>query len=145
MKEKMTLGVMQIDGVLVGMDKWQQEEIKNLPAGKPLAVVIDENRKIENHRRFFAFINQAFDMQEHYTSKEHLRRALLIKAGYYDKITSHLNGDVSFHAESMDFSSMGEDKFRRVFKDCLDAFHQMLAEMSRAITEDELLRIMEFE
>ena len=141
----MILGMVKRDGVLVPMDRFQAEELELIPANVPLEVNVKDSRNIENHRRFFAFIKTAFDVQDHYTHIEHLRKALIIKAGYYDRIESHLDGRVTFHAQSLKFESMGEAKFKKVFSDCLGAFHEMLIEMGRDISESEMGQLLEFE
>lgn len=133
-------------GVLVPMDSTQAEEFEaHLPKNVPLAVEVNENRNIDNHRRFFAFLNKAVNMQEHYTNVDQMRFALFIKAGHCQQVVSHKNGKISFIPKSMKFDKMSETKFRKVFKDCLDAFHDMLQEMGRDISEDELYQLMEFE
>lgn len=141
----MELGVIRQGNILIPMDQFQAEELETLPHNTPLAVTIEEDRKIENHRRFFAFLNTALSMQEHYENVNQLRFALLIKAGHCDRVISHKGGSVSFIPKSLKFKKMSETKFREVFKDCLNAFHVMLHEMGRDITEDELYQIMEFE
>jgi len=116
-----------------------------LPNNTPLAVKVEPERNPGNHRRFFAFIRTAFRMQEHYQSEEHLRKALLIKAGYYDAIESHKDGKVTFIPKSMNFDRMKEPEFKKVFNDCLGAFHTMLTEMDRHISENEIYQLLDFE
>jgi len=141
----MILGMIKQNGQLVPMDNFQAEELELIPANVPLEVNVKDNRNIDNHRRFFAFIKTAFNLQEHYTQQEHLRKAIIIKAGYYDTITSHKDGSVTFHAQSLKFEKMGEAKFKKVFTACLGAFHEMLSEMGRDISENELYQLLDFE
>lgn len=139
------IGAYQKNGYFIGMDAFQADEIAKFPTDKPLCITVKESRNVNNHRRFFAFINTAFDMQEHYSSKEHLRKMLLMKAGFYERIESHKDGKFAFIPSSMKFERMSEKKFRDVFKACINAFHEMLSEMNISIGEDELMRIMDFE
>lgn len=141
----MQIRVKRINNYLIGMDEFQEEEILSIPQGKEIAITIEEVRNPGNHRRFFAFLNIALGLQDHYQNIDQLRFALFIKAGHCEKVISHKNGSVAFIPKSMNFNKMGEEKFRKVFKDCLNAFHDMLLDMNRPISEQELCRLMDFE
>ncbi len=140
----MEMTVIKNNGFLIPSDPHQEEEIESLPQGE-IVIEYKANRNPGNHRRFFAFIRTAFDMQEHYESGEALRFALIVKAGYVTKVVSHKNGSVSFMPQSLKFSEMGEEKFKKVFKDVIGAFIAMLGEMGRPISEEEMYRIVEFD
>ncbi len=140
----MEISVIKNNGFLIPSDPYQAEEIESLPQGE-LVIEHKANRNAGNHRRFFAFIRTAFDMQEHYETREALRFALIIKAGYVTQVVSHKNGSVSFMPQSMKFSEMGEEKFKKVFKDVIGAFIAMLGEMGSPISEEEMYRIVEFD
>ena len=141
----MEIELVRIGNKLVATDSYQNEELMKIPANKPFILNYKQSRHSGNHRRLFAFINTAFDMQEHYQTREALRFALIIKAGYVDKIVSHRNGSIVLMPHSLKFAEMGEEKFKTVFKDIITAFHAMLQEMGNRISEDELLRLIEFD
>ena len=144
-RKKIEVGVIKRGGVLMPLDQWQAEEINKIPEGTSLAIEYEIDRSLPNHCRFFAFLNTAVNMQEHYTTVNQLRFALLIKSGYCEKVISHKSGSVTFVPESMSFDSMGEVKFREVFKNCIDSFHIMLEEMGIHITDNQLYLLMGFE
>lgn len=141
----MELGIISNGRVLMPMDEFQADELATLPKNVPISVVIDTSRNVQNHRRYFAFLNTALNMQEHYQNINQLRFALLIKAGYCESVTSHKTGAVSFIPMSLKFDKMGEEKFREVFKNSINAFHAMLTELNITITENDLYQLMEFE
>ena len=141
----MEISVINNNGCLVPADQYQAEELNNIPKGSEVVIEYRAKRNGGNHRRFFKFIRVAFDMQEHYTSREALRFALIVKAGYVEKIESHKNGAIALMPQSLKFSEMGEEKFKKVFKDVIGAFIEMLGEMGRPISEDEMMQIIEFD
>lgn len=141
----MEIGVIRIGSMLVPMDEFQAQEMALIPEHKPLAVIIDSKRNMQNHKRFFAFLNTALDTQDHYQNIDQLRFALFIKAGLCERVISHKSGAVSFIPQSMNFSKMGEEKFKKVFKVCIDTFHIMLQEMNIRYTEEQLYKLMDFE
>ena len=74
-----------------------------------------------NHRRFFAFLNIAFDSQDFFNNIHHFRKWLIGKAGHYTIIHTPKGGTI-FDADSIKWDSMDEPEFREVFGDCVQAF-----------------------
>jgi hypothetical protein len=97
-------------------------------------------RSYPNHKRFFKFLQIAFDLQEHFTEPEHFRRWLQIEAGYYTTIVSP-NGDVKFISDSISFEKMDEDEFKKLFSTVIDVF---LRELGTGVTEQKLIEIIHF-
>lgn len=98
-------------------------------------------RNVQNHRRFFAFIQTAFAMQDHYDTPTMLRKAIQIGAGYCDEIIG-LDGNVYFVPKSIAYEDLDEEAFRTLFKDCITAF---LNRYGSHISESEFMRIINFD
>ena len=130
---------------LIPTDKHQAEMFLNIPEYKPFIIKYTDKRNLGNHRRFFAFLGTAFDMQEHYQTKEALRFALIVKAGHVERIESHKGGKIVLMPKSMAFDKMKEEEFKVMFKNVITAFHSMLQEMGRDITEADLMRLIDFD
>lgn len=127
-------------GILCPADEESQEIIKVVPSGKIIKVKYSFSRSLPNHRRFFKFVTILFGMQEHFSQAKHLRKWLIMKAGYYTTITAP-NGYQWFEADSMRFDKMDEVTFQKVFSASIDVFLEAFGEK---FSRDEILRIVEF-
>lgn len=63
-----------------------QDFFDEVPDGALVKVEYIEKRNYENHKRFFAFARDTFDMQDQFDNKEIWRKHLLMLAGYYDQV-----------------------------------------------------------
>ena len=91
-----------------------------------------------NHRRFFAFLNIAFDSQEFYTNIHHFRKWLIMKSGHYTTIQTPKGGTI-FDADSIAWDKMDEPEFREVFGDCVQAFIDQFGERIPKEKLDEII------
>ncbi len=128
------------DGALVPADDGSRAAIDKIGQCEIIKVIFRKSRNYENHKRFFAFLNTTFDMQENFDNLEHYRRWLTMKAGRYSTCVAP-NGATMFFAESIAFDEIDEDEFRKLFSDCIDIFLQYLG---NGMTQDELLRVVDF-
>lgn len=101
---------------------------------------IKRSRNYENHKRFFRFVQLAFDMQDHFSEQEAFRRWLQMEAGYFSTIVSP-NGDVKFVADSIAFDRMDEEEFKIMFSAAIDVF---LRELGTGLDEVKLMQIIHF-
>ena len=127
-------------GGLVPADESSREAVAKIGQGEIIKTSFRKSRNYENHKRFFAFINTTFDMQEHFTEFESYRRWLVMKAGRFTACVAP-NGNTMFFPESIAFDQMDEDQFQSLFSDCINVF---LRELGKGMTEDELMRVIEF-
>jgi len=95
------------------------DNLKKLKAGEFLECEIRMPRNVGFHRKFFALINMVYQNQSTYNNIEHLRRDLIIEAGFYEE-WADFNGEVKRRAKSISFSSMGEDEFQELYDRVLD-------------------------
>ena len=125
-------------------DKSQFELMAQIPSGKEFIVDINLNRNPANHRRYFAFINMAFDMQETFDNKENLRHYLQMRAGHYDTYITH-KGKTMYQPRSISWEKLGELEFKQLFSECINAFLAFYAETHEVpLSEDEFMKILYF-
>jgi len=104
-----------------------------------------KSRNYENHKRFFKFIEVAFDNQDFYDNPEHLRKALQMAAGHYEVLViQNKEGEVStqYIPKSIEFEKLDEEEFQELFKKCITAF---VERYGNGLTEQQLLRIIDFD
>ena len=102
-------------------DEYSQEITKQAPIGKVMECDHKFPRNPGNHRRFFAFLNIAFDAQDHFDNIHHFRKWLIMKSGHY-KIIKAPNGYEIFDADSISWDKMDEPEFKDTINDCIQAF-----------------------
>lgn len=84
-------------------------------------VTYKRKRNPKNHRRYFAFIKQAFDMQERFTNIEVFRKYLQCAAGHYDEAIDS-KGRMIFMPRSIEWSNLDETEFKPLFDQVVKAF-----------------------
>ena len=93
---------------------------EKIPEGAEVYIEYIKSRSPGNHRRAFAFFNMVFDMQEHFTDMNPMRKWLTMKAGYYTEIVAP-NGKIVFIPKSIAFDKItDEDEFRALFSKIID-------------------------
>ena len=126
-------------------DNESLEAIKGLPDGHEIIVDISRPRNPKNHRRYFAFINLAFDMQETFKTVDEMRYYLQMRAGHYEPMITH-QGKTLYRPLSIAWEKLSEDDFKKLFKEVVTAFLDFYAEThEQELTEDELMRVLDFQ
>jgi len=122
-----------------------KELFDKIPDGSYALVKYVKKRNYENHKRFFKFIDAAFDNQDFYDEKEPLRKALIMLAGWYDElIIINKAGEPETHyiPKSISFDQMDEIEFRDLFTKCITAF---LKRYGNGISREQFERIIGFD
>jgi len=112
--------------VLVPAYESDLETLKLLNNDSVIEVDFRVKRNPKLHKKFFALIDLLFDNQEHYKSKDQLRKKLTIAAGYYEESFNHFTGKYDIEAKSISFSSMDDVEFRQLYKDFLTVACRLL-------------------
>lgn len=97
----------------------EQEDISQLP--KEMMGELHKKRSPGNHRRYFAFLKQSFDMQDFYDDREVWRKVLQLKAGFYDEVISD-KGKVVYLPRSIEWTKLDELEFKDLFNRMVNAF-----------------------
>ena len=131
----------KVDGCLIGADDESAEKLASLGLDTVGKFTCNKNRNGPNHRRFFKFIEVAFDMQNHFDDSEHFRKWLIMKAGYYQTIVAP-NFNTIFLPQSIAFEKIEEEDFKILFKKCIGT---MIKEFSLTLTYDQFWQLCDFE
>lgn len=130
------------DGLLEAWDDDTMEALKTIQPGRYMVVEYKPRRKLDNHKRWFAYVSHTFSMQDRYDDKEVWRGILQIYGGHCKTVVSS-TGDVHIWPESIAWSVFNdEQKFIKMFKRSIKMY---LSQFGNGMTEDELLRIIDFE
>ena len=100
-----------------------------------------KGRSSGNHRRFFAFRNLTFDMQDQFDDIEVWRKYLEMCAGHFDQVISPKSGQEMFIARSIDWDELDEVEFKKLFGRVVQAF---IHRYGQGITEDQLDMVVGF-
>lgn len=103
-------------------------------------VDIHKNRNCGNHRRFFAFINTTFDMQDEFDNKEVWRKYLQMKAGFFDEVVTG-KGKVLYWPQSISWDKLDEIEFKDLFNRVINAF---LKYYGHDLNDIQINSLMEF-
>ena len=116
-----------------------------VPDGALVKVEYIKKRNYENHKRFFKFLEAAFDNQEFYDNTEQFRKAIQMIGGHYESLSildTEGNATTHFIPKSIAFDKMDEEEFKNLFNKCITGF---LGRYGNGIKESELMRIIDFD
>lgn len=104
-------------GGLRPMNSEDEEILKSLPRDWQGEVTLKHPRNYEFHKKYFALIKLGFENQERYKNKDHYRKVMQMKAGYYDTIETD-KGTVWLPL-SISFGAMEADEFTDLYSKVL--------------------------
>jgi len=111
--------IKQLNGTFKPAFDSDYENAKKIALNEPFVFKYSKPRNYKFHKKFFALINMLFQNQDQYNSIEHLRKDLIIAAGYYDT-RFNFEGVEILEAKSMSFSSMDEIEFSELYNRIID-------------------------
>jgi len=130
--------VVRTIGGLAPVDDAGREAIGVYGTGEVVRIKLYRDRNPRHHRLFFGLLNLVFENQQRYLSREALRFALTIQAGYVDEI--RLSGDkIALKPKSIAFASMDQHEFKLFYDAALKAIPELLPELAGVDWERELL------
>ncbi len=115
------------------------DDADKIPFGEVMAD-IKKNRNAGNHKRFFAFVKQAFDMQEFYAEREVFRKVLQLKAGFFDLVISEKGANI-YLPKSISWDELDEIEFRELFNRVVNAF---IRDFGDKLNEIQINTILEY-
>ena len=107
-----------------------------------------KRRNYKNHKRFFKFIEVAFECQDFYQvgQEELFRKAVLMLAGHYEEliIKGKKDQEPSIHyiPKSINFEEMDEIEFSKLFSKCVSGF---LNRYGTGMSPAEFMNVLEFD
>ena len=104
---------------LIPIDDADKEKINKIPFDTPLEFDVKVPRNLGLHKKFFAMLNLAFENQDEFSNFEIFREAIIIGAGYFDRI-QRLHGEEVIVAKSISFAKMDNAEFDSLYTACID-------------------------
>jgi len=95
------------------------ENAKKIALNEPFEFEFKKPRNYRFHKKFFALINMLYQNQEQYNNLEHLRKDLIVAAGYYD-LRYNFDGVEILEPKSISFASMDENEFNLLYSAVID-------------------------
>jgi hypothetical protein len=90
-----------------------EEKLKSLPTDWEGYVTLKYPRNLKFHKKYFALIELGFDNQDRYKSKDHYRKLMQMKAGFYEVVKTD-KGLLPLPL-SISFDSMEEYEFQDLY------------------------------
>ena len=115
------------------------DDLSDLPDGE-LVAELDKKRNPANHRRYWSFINQTFDMQEDFDNVEQWRKYIQMKAGHYEAVVTP-KGETMYWPKSISWESIEEGEFKQLFNQVVKAF---LKYYGNALTNEQINQIVNY-
>lgn len=107
--------------------------------GQEVTATIRIHRSPGNHRRYFAFVRAAFDMQERYHSQEILRKALQVQAGWFDELIMP-DERVCYMPRSIAWDDLDEPEFKELFGQVVQAYIDLFGQKLTPKQLDDIVR-----
>ncbi len=100
-------------------DKAARELHASFNEGASFIVQLHLPRNMNQHRKFFAVLNNVVEASGQWTSTEHLRRDILIALRRFDEEVNQLTGEVRQVVHSMSVASMPKAEFEQLYDDTI--------------------------
>ena len=115
----MKLLLKRIDNALIPLDDKGAEVFGKLKEGEEILVEYKKHRNVGNHKRLFSMLQSVVHNSEHYKDVNNLLDVIKLKSGHFDTVVSH-KGEAVYIPKSINFASMGENKFKEFFSSAID-------------------------
>lgn len=116
--------------------------IRGMKPGDLIKMPYKKARNPQNHRRWFAFVNTSFDMQDQYEDKEIWRKVLQMLAGHFDTVIDQ-KGATHYWPRSISFKELDDEQ---VFKDLFArAVRAFLSRYGGGMSEEDFMRALDFD
>lgn len=130
------------DGLLEPVDDDTLKICRSLGPKDLILVKYSKARNPKNHRRWFAFVNLSFDMQDQYEDKEIWRKVLQMLAGHFDTVVD-AKGNTHYWPRSISFKELDDETaFRDLFSRAVRAF---LGRYGNGMSEEEFMKALDFD
>jgi len=103
-----------------------RELLAAMKDGSTLIVEVWSPRNMQQHRKFFAILNNVVEATGRWTSTEHLRRDILISLHRYDEHVNEFTGEIVKVPHSMAVASMPREDFERLYAETITLLTEAL-------------------
>ena len=145
-------------GALVPMDEDVAVRLSKFKTGAVIRADYKEMRNGQFFRKFWALMNLAYDLwadgmehQEYQGRKvlpefERFRKDVLILAGFFRPVFD-VSGEMRLEADSLQWASMDEEKFEKVYSACIDVILAKVLshkKLTREVLDAAINNVMRF-
>jgi len=111
------------------------ETAKKIPLNEPIEFEFTKKRNYNFHKKFFALLNLVYENQEQYNNIEHLRKDLIVSAGFYD-LRYNIEGVELQEPKSISFANMDQNEFQDLYSKIIDVVVNWLGIEKQDILEN---------
>lgn len=113
-----------------------RELIASVKENATVFVEVWSARNMNQHRKYFAILNNVVEATGKWTSTEHLRRDILIALHHYDEHVNQLTGEIEKIPHSMAVASMPKEAFERLYDDTMRLLTEALGADPEMLTQE---------
>ena len=117
--QKMQLLLKRVNNTLIPSTDESAEVFSKLEDGEEIIVTYKKHRNVGNHKRLFSMLQGVVHNSDKYKNVNNLLDVIKFKSGHFDTIVTH-KSDIVYVPKSINFASMGEDKFQEFFSKAID-------------------------
>jgi len=123
----MKLLLKRVNNTLMPLDDEGAEIFGKLKQNEEILVEYKRHRNVGNHKRLFSMLQSVVHNSEYYKSVNNLLDVIKLRSGHFDTVVTH-KGDAIYIPKSINFASMGEDKFKEFFSNAIDVILEFTPE-----------------
>ena len=131
----------KIKGALLPANDDAKELLNAMPVGEELLISYKQGRSVQNHRRFFTFVNYTFDWQDRYENKEVWIYVLKILGGHFHPVIDK-KGNTQYVAKSINFGAVDETAFKEFFNHVIEGY--LASDYAKGLTPEQLTLITQY-
>jgi len=121
---------------LVPAGRQGRELLAKVKEGATVLVEVWQPRNMNQHRKFFAILNNVVEATGKWNSTEHLRRDILLSLHRYDESVDQFTGEVHKVPHSMAVASMRREDFERLYNDTIPLLTDALGADPESLTQE---------
>lgn len=113
-----------------------RELFAKIKDGSNVFVEVWTARNMNQHRKYFAILNNVVEATGKWTSTEHLRRDILLALHRYDEHVNQFTGEVERVPHSMAVASMAKADFEQLYDDTMRLLTEALGADPEMLTQE---------
>jgi hypothetical protein len=121
---------------LVPADREGREMLPKIADGKSVFVQLRLPRNMNQHRKYFAILNNVVEATGRWTSTEHLRKDILIALHRYDEEADQFTGEIRKVPHSMAVASMPKADFEQLYSETINLLTEALGADPELLTQE---------
>ncbi len=130
----------KVKGALLPANDEAKDLLNAMPVGEELLISYKQGRSVQNHRRFFSFVNWTYEWQDSYENKEVWVYVLKILGGHFYPVVGK-NGNTQYVPKSISFD-VDEAEFKKVFNNVTNGY--LSSDYGKGLSNDQIDMIVQY-